>query len=108
MQAYANPERLVPGGLVRSLSARARIPMPAEAPADVSPALLDSLLRRVADLVVERLLERTTPDPSRSQDEWLDSRAAAHYLGVHRDTVRKLAAERSIPTHQDAPGCKLY
>ena len=41
-------------------------------------------------------------------DEWLDSRHVADYLGVHRDTLRKLAAERSIPCDQDGPGCKLY
>jgi excisionase family DNA binding protein len=38
----------------------------------------------------------------------LDARGAAEYLGVHRDTLRKLAAQRAIPTHQDGPGCKLY
>ena len=29
-------------------------------------------------------------------------------LGVHRDSLRKLAAERVIPSEQDGPGCKLY
>jgi excisionase family DNA binding protein len=38
----------------------------------------------------------------------MDARTAAAYLGVHRDTLRKLAAERAVPVHQDAPGCKLY
>jgi excisionase family DNA binding protein len=41
-------------------------------------------------------------------DEWIDSRHAAEYLGVHRDTLRKLAAERAIPTEQDGPNWKLY
>ena len=27
---------------------------------------------------------------------------------MHRDTLRKLAAERAIPSEQDGPGCKLY
>jgi excisionase family DNA binding protein len=40
--------------------------------------------------------------------EWLDSRRAAEYLGVHRDTLRKLAAEHAIPAEQDGPGCKLF
>lgn len=40
--------------------------------------------------------------------EWLDSRDAADYLGVHRDTLRKLAAERAIPAEQDRPDCKLF
>jgi excisionase family DNA binding protein len=38
----------------------------------------------------------------------MDAREAAAYLGLHRDTLRKLAAERTVPVHQDGPGCKLY
>lgn len=41
-------------------------------------------------------------------DEWVDSRHAAEYRGLHRDTLRKLATERTIPSEQDGPGCKLY
>jgi excisionase family DNA binding protein len=40
--------------------------------------------------------------------EWLDSRQAADYLGVHRDTLRRLAAARAIPAEQDGRGCKLF
>lgn len=64
--------------------------------------LLDLLVDRVAAAVAERLGE------SANEDEWFDSRHAAGYLGVHRDTLRKLAAERAIPSDQDGPGCKLY
>ncbi|MBV9838192.1 MAG: helix-turn-helix domain-containing protein [Solirubrobacterales bacterium] len=45
--------------------------------------------------------QQETPD-------WLDSRGAAEYLGVHRDTLRKLAGERAVPAHQEGPGCKLF
>jgi excisionase family DNA binding protein len=38
----------------------------------------------------------------------MDAHDAASYLGMHRDTLRKLAAQRSIPVHQDGPRCKLY
>ena len=38
----------------------------------------------------------------------MDARAAAEYLRIHRDTLRKLAAERAVPVHQDGPGCKLF
>ena len=41
-------------------------------------------------------------------DDWLDSRQAAEYLGVHRDTLRRLAAARAIPAVQDGRGCKLF
>lgn len=65
--------------------------------------LADQLADRVAALVTERLAQGNG-----GQDDWYDSRHAAEYLGVHRDTLRKLAAERTIPTEQDGPGCKLY
>lgn len=29
-------------------------------------------------------------------------------VGVHRDTVRRLAAERTVPSEQEGPGCKLF
>jgi excisionase family DNA binding protein len=38
----------------------------------------------------------------------MDASKAAAYLGMHRDTLRKLAAQRAVPVHQDGPGCKLY
>jgi excisionase family DNA binding protein len=73
-------------------------------------ALLHALIDEIALRVVEHLSGATTPvlagEPS--ADDWLDSRHAAEYLGVHRDTIRKLAAERAIQSEQDGPGCKLY
>ncbi|MDA8068775.1 MAG: helix-turn-helix domain-containing protein [Actinomycetota bacterium] len=70
-------------------------------------SLLDGFINELADRVAERLAQQAaTAAPAR--EEWLDSRHAAEYLGVHRDTLRKLAAERSIPCEQDGPGCKLY
>ena len=67
-------------------------------------ALVDKLVARVAVAVVEHLGRASSDDSA----EWLDSRSAAAYLGVHRDTLRKLAAERAIPVHQDGRGCKLF
>lgn len=71
---------------------------------DLVDVLIDQLADRVAAALVQRL-DASTPDPL---PEWLDSRAAADYLGLHRDTLRKLAAERTIPAEQDGPGCKLF
>jgi excisionase family DNA binding protein len=65
--------------------------------------LLDHLADRLATVITERLMV-----PDNRPDEWFDSRHAAAYLGGHRDTLRKLAAERAIPSEQDGPGCKLY
>lgn len=69
----------------------------------VIDALLDRLVDRVAEAVATRLgLAQDDPD------EWLDSRQAAEYLGMHRDTLRRLAAARAIPSDQDGRGCRLF
>jgi excisionase family DNA binding protein len=70
----------------------------------VLEALVDKLVARVAAAVVEHLGRASSDDTAK----WLDSRSAAEYLGVHRDTLRKLAAERAIPVQQDGRGCKLF
>ncbi|MBV9196828.1 MAG: helix-turn-helix domain-containing protein [Solirubrobacterales bacterium] len=106
MQAYATSERMPLGDQLRAFertSVRATLTA-----ADSDGALIDQILGRLADLVVARLTERTDAQNSDQASAWLDARGAADYLGVHRDTLRKLAAQRAIPTHQDGPGCKLY
>jgi excisionase family DNA binding protein len=65
---------------------------------------IDRLVDRVAAAVVARL-ENGCADHG---DEWFDSAQAAEYLGLHRDTLRRLAAARAIPTEQDGRGCKLF
>ena len=69
--------------------------------------ILDGFIAQLADRVTAAVLARLDV-PIASDAEWLDSRHAADYLGVHRDTLRKLTAERAIPSEQDGPGCKLY
>src|ERR1700733_15636585 len=59
----------------------------------VLEALLDKLATRVAAAVVEHLGCASNDDSA----EWLDSRSAAEDLGVHRDTLRKLAARGGVP-----------
>lgn len=105
MEAYA-PAEVFPGAMVCALPGAMRRSGVSKGGNDFDAALLDGLLARLADLVVERLLERTEAEPRPNQ--WMDARDAAAYLGVHRDTVRKLAAERAIPVHQDGPGSRLY
>lgn len=65
--------------------------------------LLDHLAERLAEAVVARLGNERI-----QQDEWLDSREAAEYLGLHRDTLRRLAAAHAIQAEQDGRGCKLF
>lgn len=71
-------------------------------------ALLDLVVEQLADRVAAAILARLEPSAADAASEWLDSRAAAEYLGLHRDTLRKLAAERAIPAEQDGHGCKLF
>jgi excisionase family DNA binding protein len=66
--------------------------------------LIDRLVERVAAAVVARL----ESDGGDRGDEWFDSAQAAEYLGLHRDTLPRLAAARAIPTEQDGRGCKLF
>lgn len=104
MQAYATAERPVLEHGLRILDSTSSTP-PRQGPLEGS--LLDELLGRLADLVAVRLTERAgTSFPE--TDEWMDARGAAAYLGMHRDTLRKLAAQRAIPVHQDGPRCKLH
>lgn len=104
MQAYATAARPSPERLVRQSDPKT--PAPAAGSA-VDTAVVDVVLGLLADLVADRLMERTSA-ADQTVEEWLDARSAAEYLGMHRDTLRKLAAERAVPVHQDGPGCKLY
>lgn len=72
-------------------------------------SLIETLVAQLADHVAAVVVDRLSKtEKASSTDEWFDSRHAAAYLGLHRDTLRKLAAERAIPSEQDGPGCKLY
>jgi hypothetical protein len=65
---------------------------------------MDEFISQLAERVVARIAERSAT-PACGADDWFDSRHAADYLGIHRDTLRKLSAERAIPSEQDGPGC---
>ena len=64
--------------------------------------LSDADVDRIAAAVVERLRD------SAPVDHLMDTEAAARYVGVAPATLRRWAAERSIPFEQEAPGCKLH
>jgi excisionase family DNA binding protein len=108
MAAYATP-RLELAGHSSSRPSKGIDPSTFDVPAGSS--LLDALIDQVAERVAERLAAAGGPaetsEPN-GEDEWFDSRRAATYLGVHRDTLRKLAAEGAIPSEQEGPNCKLY
>jgi excisionase family DNA binding protein len=71
-------------------------------------SVIDVVLERLADRLAAALVGRLVSDRSDQRDEWFDSREAADYLGLHRDTLRRLAAARTIPSEQDGRGCKLF
>ena|ERR1700733_8695804 len=39
---------------------------------------------------------------------WLDFDGAVEYLGMKRGTLYKHTSARTVPFHQDGPGCKLW
>ena len=71
-------------------------------------AIIEQLLGELAELVAARVAERLMLPRQEEADQWLDTRRAAEYLGIHRDSLRRLAAEGTIPTEQVGAGCKLY
>jgi excisionase family DNA binding protein len=71
-------------------------------------SLLDAVIADLAERIADAVVSRLGATQEQEAVEWLDSRDAAAYLGVHRDTLRKLAAERAIATHQEGRGCKLF
>ena len=70
-------------------------------------AVLDELVAQLADLVAARVIDLLARQQT-AADEWLDTRGASEYFGIHRDSLRRLAAERAIPAEQSATGCKLF
>jgi excisionase family DNA binding protein len=68
---------------------------------------IGGILEQFVEVLAERVAERLQAAPE-AEDEWLDTRGAAEHLGVHRDTIRRLAAERTLPSEQEGPGCKLF
>jgi excisionase family DNA binding protein len=106
MEAYAYAEPFPRADQLRARTVTAPPGAAAEA-RGADPSMIDQLLGHLADLVVDRLMERTGADTDRGK-QWFDAQGAADYLGMHRDTLRKLAAQRAIPAHQDRPRCKLF
>jgi excisionase family DNA binding protein len=75
--------------------------------AAIGNAVIDDLLAHLADLVAAKVTDRLVRQET-AADEWLDTRGASEYLGIHRDSLRRLAAERAIPAEQAGVGCKLF
>ena len=63
-----------------------------------------SLTRDLADEIVQRL----APMLHGSGDGWMDSAAAAVYVGRPLSSIRKLTAARQIPFEQATPNARCY
>lgn len=101
MQAYATQETGSSPQL-RLVGSASPLPHPA------GGLVLAQLVGQLAELVADRVAARFAEPQQRRPDEWMDSRRAAEYLGIGRDSLRRLAAEGSIPTEQAGVGCKLF
>jgi hypothetical protein len=80
-----------------------------------SPTLVDVLLAELDDGALDVLAERLAPRlasrlmPAQPEaDRWLDSQAAASYLGITKNALHKHTSARTIPFEQDSPGGKLW
>ena len=118
MSAYATTRRQL-GALneqsnlavtsVPAIDRSLRAPAPFDPPGELGGSVINHIIDQLADRIATAIADRLASSPDATGvGEWLDSRRAAEYLDVHRDTLRKLAAERAIPSEQEGPGCKLY
>jgi excisionase family DNA binding protein len=107
MQAYATAE-IPQTDELRVLNRRLAIPDTTGEASAASETVLDELMGQLADLVAAKVAARLTVPPTVEADEWFDTRRAAEYLGIHRDSLRRLAAAGEIPAEQASAGCKLF
>jgi excisionase family DNA binding protein len=73
--------------------------------------LARALLDELSEADLRALAERLRPflsNQDTAEDGWLTARDAAAYVGLSVHALHRLTAERSIPFHQDGPGCKLW
>ncbi|HWD68633.1 MAG TPA: hypothetical protein VG293_00470 [Solirubrobacteraceae bacterium] len=70
-------------------------------------------IEALSDDVVLALVRRLGPylsqaAPAGESDGWLDFDGALEHLGMKKGALYKLTSARTIPFHQDGPGCKLW
>jgi excisionase family DNA binding protein len=67
----------------------------------------DDALDQFAQLLAPRLSRLVAPAAT-TTDGWLDTRRAAEYLGISRQSLHRHTAAQAIPFAQDGPGCKCW
>ena len=68
----------------------------------LDPASVEAL----ADALTERIVARL-PESSQTEDGWMDTRAAAAYVGLTPNALHKVAARDGIPCSRPAGTRKL-
>ena len=101
MQAYANAE-MAPAAELRLIDRHPPISA-GTSQAAAANLVFDELLAQLAEIVVVKVVDRLARQEA-AADDWLDTRGASEYLGIHRDSLRRLAAERAIPAEQAGAG----
>ena len=105
MQAYASAE-MAPAAELRLMDRHPTI-SGSTRHAPTGNVVFDELLAHLAEIVADRVIDRLARQEP-AADEWLDTRGASEYLGIHRDSLRRLAEERAISAEQAGAGCKLF
>ena len=77
--------------------------------ASVQPEDIAALSDRALSALAHRLAPYMTEVAAAPESGgWLDFDGALQYLGMKKGTLYKLTSARTIPFHQDGPGCKLW
>ena len=105
MQAYASAE-MAPAAELRFIDPHPPISASTRQAA-AGTLVFDELLAHLAEVVTAKVVDRLARQEA-ADDDWLDTRGASEHLGIHRDSLRRLAAERAIPAEQPGAGCKLF
>jgi Helix-turn-helix domain len=74
-------------------------------------ALVAELLERLCSSpeALQRLHDALAElEPSSGQDAWMDSKAAAAYLGMKPNALHQLTTAHAIPSEQHVPGGKRW
>jgi hypothetical protein len=83
MQAYATRVQVPLGDQLRALDQSSAVSdRDAVMGCDSIPTLIDQVLSRLADLVVDRLMQHGGASANDEVGDWLDARGAAAYLGI--------------------------
>lgn len=98
MQAYASAE-MAPAAELRLIDRHPPI-SGSTSQAAVGNLVFDEMLAHLAEIVAAKVIERLARQVA-AADDWLDTRGASEYLGIHRDSlVAWPLSERFLPSRR--------